>query len=330
MKLLSYKKDGVARLGALVSKSTIVDLVAGARLHYQSRGVNESRAEVMAVSLLGRDMVELLEAGEPALALAHEVVAAAQAGKGRIASEAIVPRSAVRLLAPVPKPGKVLAIGGNYPEIREFWPTKPKTPPIFQKARSCVIGPEDAVVLPAISTYVQPEMELVVVIGKTARRVRQKDVWDVIAGYTIGNDLSAIDILMSNWVRRARPDIVEFGLPGEAYYNFALAFESKCFDTFGVTGPYLVTRDEVDGQNLDLEFSHNGKVIQTGNTRDMIVKIPEMIEFITSVCTLEPGDIVFTGARGMLPKLKPGDRLRHSIQGLGEFESVCVAEAAAK
>jgi 2-keto-4-pentenoate hydratase/2-oxohepta-3-ene-1,7-dioic acid hydratase in catechol pathway len=330
MKLLSYKKEGVARTGALVSKSSIVDLVAGARLHYQSLGVNENRAEAMATSLLGRNMVEFLEAGEPALALARQVVAAAEAGGGGIVSEAILPLSSIRLLAPVPKPGKVLGIGGNYPEIREFWPTKPKTPPIFQKARSCVIGPEDAVVLPAISNYVQPEMELVAIIGQTARNVAQKDVWDIIAGYTIGNDLSAIDILMSNWVRRARPDIVEFGLPGEAYYNFALAFESKSFDTFGVTGPYLVTRDEVDAQNLELKFSHNGKVIQTGNTRDMIVKIPEMIEFITRICTLEPGDIVFTGARGMLPKLKPGDRLGHSIQGLGEFESICVAELAAK
>ncbi len=329
MKLLSYRKEGVARTGALVSKSSVVDLVSGARLHYQSLGVNENRAEAMATSLLGRDMVELLEAGEPALELARQVVAAAESGAGRI-SEAIVPLASVRLLAPVPKPGKVLGIGGNYPEIREFWPTKPKTPPIFQKARSCIIGPQDPVVLPSISTYVQPEMELVAVIGRTARNVARKDAWDIIAGYTIGNDLSAIDMLMSNWVRRARPDIVEFGLPGEAYYNFALAFESKSFDTFGIIGPYLVTKDEVDAENLELRFSHNGKVIQTGNTRDLIVKIPEMIEFITRVCTLEPGDVVFTGARGMLPALKPGDRLGHAIEGLGEFESVCVAEPAGR
>lgn len=330
MKLVTYSGKGSAKLGALLADSSVLDLAAAARLHFTASGIDETRAESLARETLGRNMVEFLEGGEFAMNLARTVVADAEKASkdSAVRREATQPLSSVRLHAPVPKPGKVIGIGGNYPLLKSTWPVDPGKPPIFQKARSCIVGPEDPVILPKRFVYVQPELELVVIIGKKCHAVAQKDVWDVIAGYTIGNDLSAIDSIMSNWVKRARPDIGKYGLPTEAPYNFGIAFESKSFDTFGPIGPYLVTRDEVDATNLKLTLRINGELIQEGNTRDMIVTIPAMIEFISSVCTLEPGDVIFSGALNHLPPLKAGDKMEHEIEGLGKFTTLCQAEAA--
>jgi len=330
MKLVTYSNKDGAKLGAVLSDSSVLDLAAASRRHYMDAGIEEGRAEALARETLGRNMVEFLEAGEVAMSLARAVVAGAEksAKDSSLRREATAPRSSVRLLAPVPKPGKVIGIGGNYPLLKSTWPVAPGKPPIFQKARSCIVGPEDPVILPKRFVYVQPELELVLIIGKKCHAVAQKDVWDVIAGYTIGNDLSAIDSIMGNWVTRKRPDIGKYGLPTEAPYNFGIAFESKSFDTFGPIGPYLVTRDEVDATKLQLTLRINGEVIQEGNTRDMVVTIPAMVEFISSVCTLEPGDVIFSGALNHLPPLKVGDKMEHEIEGLGKFTTVCQAEAA--
>jgi 2-keto-4-pentenoate hydratase/2-oxohepta-3-ene-1,7-dioic acid hydratase in catechol pathway len=327
MRLVSFDIGDGARTGTLVD-SAVVDLRRAAEAHFREQGADAARAADMASGSFGHDMTDVLSGGRPTMDLIEALTSKVVDKRGDPNwSSALHEREQVRLLAPVTKPGKVIGIGGNYPELRATWPKPPVSPPMFQKARSCVVGPEDDVVLPTRSRYVQPELELVAVIGTTCRNVAVEDAWGVVAGYTIGNDLTAIDILMTNWVTRIRPDIVEHGLPGEAPFNLALAFEAKSFDTFGVIGPELVTPDELDPTALSMRFAVNGEVIQSGNTGDMIVTIPEIIAFVSSVCTLEPGDLLFSGARGHLPAVKPGDEMEHEISSIGRFVTRCVAEA---
>jgi len=199
---------------------------------------------------------------------------------------------------------------------------------MFIMAPTSVCGPNDDVVLTRGSKYIQPEIELCVVIGKRARHVRAKDAYDVVAGYTIGNDISEIDSLMSEWVLRRRPELEPLGIPTEAPFNLALAFQCKNYDTFNPMGPCLITKDAFNPETAQITLKLNGKAIQRSNTRDMVVKIARQIEFVSRVWTLEPGDVFFTGAQGHLPPLKPGDVMEHTIRGIGTFRNKCVREKA--
>lgn len=316
MRLVSFVSEpfGDTKIGALVDgDSTVVDLSRAQRASGSS-GASPS---------IPSDMTTFLEGGAAMMEAARSAIESASSRGYEGVSYA---RGDVRLVAPVPRPRKVLGIGGNFPELTSTWPEPPAVPPVFQRAASSIIGPEDDVVIPKKVTYLQPEMEVCAVIGKTARYVSAEDAYGVVAGYMIGNDLSDIDSLMSQWVTRRRPDLVDYNLPTEAPYNIGLAFQSKSWDTSGPTGPCLVTADEVDPENLDFEFGINGEVIQTGNTGDMLVKINKQIEYFSSVLTLEPGDILFTGARSHTVPVKDGDILNHKITTLGSFDTRCVAE----
>lgn len=202
--------------------------------------------------------------------------------------------------------GKFLCIGLNYSDhAAETGAAIPEHPILFFKANSAVVGAYDDVVMPRGSTKTDWEVELGVVIGKTAKYVSKADALDHVAGYCIVNDVS------------------------ERHYQTQLTGQwtkGKSCDTFGPTGPWLVTRDEIaDPQNLDMALDVNGKRMQTGNTATMIFTVAEIIEHLSSLMTLHPGDVITTGTPpgvglGMKPEpvfLKKGDVMDLTIQGLG-------------
>ena len=201
--------------------------------------------------------------------------------------------------------GKFLCIGLNYSDHAEEQGLPiPAHPILFFKANSAIVGANDDVVLPRGSKRSDWEVELGVVIGKTAKYVSKEDALDHVAGYCIVNDVSEREFqqnLTGQWTK------------------------GKSCDTFGPTGPYLVTRDEVpDPQALSMSLHVNGKQMQTGNTATMIFSVAEIIEHLSGLMTLHPGDIITTGTPpgvgdGMKPQtyLKVGDVMELEIEGLG-------------
>lgn len=202
--------------------------------------------------------------------------------------------------------GKFMCIGLNYADhAAETGADIPKHPILFMKANSAITGPNDDVVMPRGSTKTDWEVELGVVIGKAAKYVSEEDALDYVAGYCLCNDVS------------------------ERHFQTSLTGQwtkGKSCDTFGPTGPWLVTRDEVeDPQNLDMWLDVNGARMQTGNTKTMIFTVAQVISHLSHLFTLHPGDVISTGTppgvgMGIKPEpvyLKDGDVMELSIQGLG-------------
>jgi 2-keto-4-pentenoate hydratase/2-oxohepta-3-ene-1,7-dioic acid hydratase in catechol pathway len=252
-------------------------------------------------------LVEVLRLGAPAL----QRIAAAEAVPG-----AVLPLASVRLLAPVPNPSKYLAIGMNYrdhaEEARKAGIPIPQTQVWFNKQVSCIVGPYDDVVHPSVSDRLDYEAELGVVIGKRCRHVSADVAQSVIAGYFVTNDVTARD-----WQQRSP--------------TWTLG---KSFDTHGPIGPWLTTADEVpDPHALTMRLTVNGELRQNTLTGGMIHNIFQQIEHLTTVMTLEPGDILATGTCSGVgialqpPRfLKPGDVVRVEIDGLGHIENRIVAD----
>ena len=246
--------------------------------------------------------------------VAGEALSDASLAKIQQADIAALPtlKDSERVGACVGRVGKFICIGLNYADhAAEAGMDLPPEPVIFMKATSAICGPNDAVEIPRGSEKSDWEIELGVVIGKRAKYVEQSEAMDYIAGYCITNDVS------------------------ERHYQLERAGQwtkGKSHDTFGPTGPWLVTRDEVaDPHNLAMWLEVNGKRYQDGNSNTMVFKIDEIIAFLSRFMTLEPGDIISTGTppgigNGQTPPvfLKAGDELRLGIEGLGEQRSTCV------
>ena len=212
--------------------------------------------------------------------------------------------------------GKFMCIGLNYSDhAAETGATPPEHPILFMKANSAVVGPNDDVVMPRGSTSTDWEVELGVVIGKAAKYVSKENALDHVAGYCVINDVSERHFqakISGQWTK------------------------GKSCDTFGPTGPWLVTRDEVgDPQDLDMWLDVNGKRMQTGNTKTMIFSVAEIIEHLSQLFTLHPGDVISTGTPpgvglGMKPEpvyLKAGDVMDVWIDGLGQQRQTVKADA---
>lgn len=227
-------------------------------------------------------------------------------------ADLFLPEDGLRLGPPVPRPGKILCVGLNYrAHAAEAHMAVSAYPVLFAKFQNAVAGPGDPVVLPSIAEQYDYEAELVVVIGRRARRVPAEAALDYVLGYCNGNDLSARDLQMrtSQWLL------------------------GKSLDGFLPIGPYLVTRDEVpDPQDLRIRLWRNGEIRQDGHTRNMLFPVAELIAYISRYMTLEPGDIIATGTpegviMGLAEKdwLKPGDVVAVEIDGLGRLENRLVA-----
>ncbi len=219
------------------------------------------------------------------------------------------------LAAPVPRPGKMLGIGLNYLDhVKETGREPPAHQIWFNKQTTCVIGPNVPIRIPAVSAMVDYEGELAVVIGRRCRRVPAARAGEVIAGYMVGNDVSVRD-----WQRRTPTMIL-----------------GKSFDTHGPCGPWMVTADAIpDPQALRLRTWVNGDLRQDASTAEMIFPIAEQIETLSTVCTLEPGDIIFTGTPAGVGValdppgfLKDGDDVRIEIEGIGTLTNPVRADNA--
>jgi 2-keto-4-pentenoate hydratase/2-oxohepta-3-ene-1,7-dioic acid hydratase in catechol pathway len=219
----------------------------------------------------------------------------------------------VELLAPILRPPKIICIGLNYRDhAEESNLAIPEVPTVFAKFSTAVIGHRHSIVLPKNSTKPDYEAEFAVVIGKGGRHIPQERWRDHVFGYTIVNDVSARDFQMatSQWII------------------------GKTFDTFAPMGPAIVTADEIDDpHNLEISLSINGEELQHSNTRNLIFNIPYLIAYLSSVFTLEPGDVISTGTPGGVgfarkpPRwLKAGDTVVTKVAGLGELVNPVIAE----
>jgi 2,4-didehydro-3-deoxy-L-rhamnonate hydrolase len=212
---------------------------------------------------------------------------------------------------PVPRPAQVFGVGVNYREhVREAGMEQPATPMIFTKFPSCLVGPRTDVHLS--SAYVDWEVELVVVVGARARRVPEEQALDYVAGYCIGQDVSDRKLQFSD-----KPPQFSLG---------------KSLETFGPTGPALVTLDELaDPLDQVIECEISGERMQHARTSDMIFSVPALVAYLSARCTLEAGDLVFTGTpsgvgsvRDPRRYLVAGDVIRSAIEGLGTMENRCI------
>lgn len=216
--------------------------------------------------------------------------------------EAELPLSLVRLLAPV-QPGKIIGMGRNYAEhAREQDVEVPEIPLIFLKPPSSVIGIGDKIHLPPQSQRVDHEAELAVVIGKRGRWIPADKALDYVLGYTIANDVTARDLQRRDgqWTR------------------------SKGFDTFCPMGPWIET--DLDPADVLISCRVNGEMRQMASTREMIFPVPQVIAFIASVMTLEPGDVILTGTQAGVGPLLPGDQVVVSVEGIGELYNQAIPE----
>lgn len=219
-----------------------------------------------------------------------------------------------RIGAPIANIGKFIGIGLNYRDhANEAKLPIPTEPIIFMKANSCVVGPNDDVVLPRQSQKVDWEVELGIVIGTRARYVGKDEALSYVAGYCVVNDVSER----------------HFQLERGGTWD-----KGKGFDTFGPVGPWLATADDVgDPQALDIWLKLNGETVQRSNTREMIFDCATIVSYVSELMTLMPGDVITTGTpagvgMGMNPQryLRAGDALALGVQGLGEQRQRIVAE----
>lgn len=269
------------------------------------------RAGAMRPGSSGRDeLVDLNQCDAGLPTSVKELLALGEAGLRRAASalggSEPLAGPMPQLLPPVVDPQKVICVGLNYADhARETGAQVGDEPVIFNKLPTTLRGHGQPIELPPVSSKVDYEAELVVVIGRQGRNIELAAAWDYVAGYCCGNDVSARD-----W---------QTGKPGRQWLL------GKSFDSFAPVGPALVTRDEVPqpGQ-LPIQLRLNGKVMQDSNTRELIFGIDFLVSYLSRVCTLEPGDLIFTGtppgvgfARQPPVFLQPGDTVEVSIEGMG-------------
>lgn len=283
MKLITFTHDRQTRIGAVVDDTVVDSLTCPG---------------------LPTAMIDFLKAGDAALTAMQQRI---DSGAGRI------PLSEVALDAPVPRPGKYLAISLNYANhIAETGRDRPEYPSFFTKQSSCVIGHGAAIHRPKVSDKLDYEGELAFVIGKTCRHVPVSEAHRVIAGFTIANDVSVRD-----W--QARSPTMTVG---------------KSFDTAGPLGPWLVTQDEIDDpHNLTLKTWVDDELRQHANTGQMLFNCYEMVAYLSQAMTLEPGDVIATGTPAgvgvkMQPRgyLKPGQTVRVAIVGIGVLANPVIDE----
>jgi 2-keto-4-pentenoate hydratase/2-oxohepta-3-ene-1,7-dioic acid hydratase in catechol pathway len=287
--LLTFRKNGEYRLGVKTEHGVLDVKEASAALHMPGPAT----------------MDDLLQ-GEDGPSLNALVDAAA---KSAAAKKAVIAEAAIEYAPLVTRPEKIVCVGLNYRKhAKEVAMPIPKAPVLFNKFNNVLNAHKGKIKLPTeLATKFDYETELVIVIGKETRNVSEADAPKFVAGYATGQDFSARDLQLETggqWMIGKTPD------------------------QFGPIGPYLVTADQVDADNLKIETRVNGEVRQSSNTNDMIFNTKQIISYISRYITLRPGDIIFTGTpEGVIQGkpadkrvwLKPGDKLVSSLEKLGEL-----------
>jgi acylpyruvate hydrolase len=308
MKLVTYSWQGNTGLGALWG-DRVVDLRRAYALALRQNGDDDELA--VADLRVPGDLLGLLRGGRASLAAARRALRFVE---GQAAADGVCyPLSEVELWAPVGRPGKVVCVGLNYrSHLAEIGDPVPEYPILFHKAATSIIGHREAIVLPRVSRQVDYEGELAVVIGRRAKSVAERDALAHVAGYTCANDVSAHDLEFrtSQWA------------------------SGKMLDTFCPLGPVLLTADEVpDPSALRLRTTLNGRTVQDAWTSDMVFSVPSLVRYVSSLATLEPGDLILTGTPAGIgcnhtPQvfLQPGDSVSVTIDGIGTLTNPVVAE----
>jgi len=304
MKIVRFSQNGHApRLGCLVGSDRVMDLAASAAAHLAGRGV--VRAQEIADTLFPQSTRGFLEGGVASQEMLVTLVDAVKAGKG---SPVTAPLASVRLHAPIHDPGKFICIGLNYTDhAAETNNPAPKQPPVFPKWANAIADPGEPVLRPRGEKTFDWEVELGVVIGRTARFVAKEQALDYVYGYTIVNDMSARDFQFHT---------TQWGA-------------GKVGDTLAPVGPYIADRADIpDPHVLELKTWVNGTLMQNGNTKNFIFDIRYIIHYLTNIMTLSPGDLIATGtpagvgfSRQPQITLQPGDRVKLEITGLGTLEN---------
>jgi 2-keto-4-pentenoate hydratase/2-oxohepta-3-ene-1,7-dioic acid hydratase in catechol pathway len=309
MKLVTYAHGNGPRAG-LLDGGQVYDLQNAADAFTSQTGAAGAK--------LPGDVKALLDLGDVGLTQARRVLAFAQeqGGDAPFAHAA----ADVRLLPPITQPGKIICLAGNFADhIREGGDEPPEksqqTPRYFWKPNSVLVGHGEAVRLWEMSANVDWELELAAVIGKAGRDISAADAPNHIAGYTIFNDISSRDMNLP-WEREEREM--------DDFFDW---LNGKWFDTHGPMGPYLATSDEIpDPHNLAMSLSVNGNERQRGNTGQMIFNCFELIEYVTRIITLEPGDVISTGTPAGVgsaagDSLADGDVIEATIERLGTLRN---------
>ena len=304
MRLATYDYRGERRAGA-VEGDWVIDV---ARAHRQRQGSDPSAGRAAAV-LVPADVRSILEGGEPTRAAIDAVLSDFGADVAAwVSSGRAVPLAEVRLWAPVPDPQKIVCLGRNYrAHAEEAGGEVPPAPELFVKFANTLVGHGWPIEIPPITDEVDYEAELAVVIGRRTKDVAASAALDHVYGYSIMHDVSARDYQLrtSQWLA------------------------GKSMDTFGPFGPWIVTADEIpDPQDLQMRLTIGGEVLQDASTSEMVFGVAEAIAFISSVMTLEPGDVISTGtpegvgmARTPQRYLRNGDVVDIEIDRIGTLSN---------
>ncbi len=301
MKLITFSREGVTRIGAIVNEE-VVDLHLSYRTLLEQEG--KIRAQQIADAFVPADMTGFLQGGKESMELAKKAIDFALTNKQVGEYKLVHAVSDVKVGAPVPKPGKIFAVGHNYREhILEMGRELPSYPVVFAKFANTVIGPQDDIPFYPISEQLDYEAEFAFVIGKRAKDVSEEDALDYVAGYAVSNDVTYRDF-QRRTLQWLQGKTVDGSLP---------------------MGPWMVTSDELTNPSgLEMVLTVNGEERQRTNTANQVFSVQYLVSFLSSIATLEPGDIVITGTPGGVgvardPQvwLKDGDVVSISIDQVG-------------
>jgi acylpyruvate hydrolase len=305
MKLITFNREGASRVGAIIDNE-VIDLNLAYQVLVESEG--KLRARQIAEAFVPADMNGFLQGGKESVELAKNAIQFALENREDKGRRLVFSVKDVKVEAPVPNPGKMICVGHNYREhIFEMGREIPKFPVVFAKFSNTVIGPEDDIPFFPISEQLDYEAEFAFVIGKKARNVSQGEALDYVAGYTIVNDVTYRDI-QRRTIQWLQGKTVEGSAP---------------------MGPWLITSDELtDPSGLEVVLTVNGEERQNTNTANLVFSVQYLVEFLSNLVTLEPGDVILTGTPGgvgvaMNPQvfLKDGDIVKISIDKIGSLEN---------
>lgn len=316
MRLLMFDPGFGPRFGALLEGQRVLDLASLAR--HVAETSDEPRDAALP-ALVPADSVAYLHLGPVAEEAVRDLLDRVARAEESLAAPAldlarhVRPLDSVTLCSPVIAPEKIIGVGLNYKSHAEEQSARlPKNPLIFAKWNNTLVGPKQPIVIPPVTREVDYEAELAIIIGRRAKNVSEDDALDYIAGYTINNDVTARDVQLSDrqWVRGKTPD------------------------TMSPLGPTLVTPEEIpDVLGLAVRLWVNDQLLQDGNTEMLIFPPAVLVSFLSHSFTLQPGDVILTGTpSGVGFKrqppifLRPGDRVRVSVDGLGELDNPVLAE----
>lgn len=306
MKLVTFSRNGFTRIGAVYPNNEVVDLNYAYQALLESEG--KLRSEQIAEAFVPASMEEFLQGGNESLSIAKKAADFALNNRNSFKHPLVHAFEDVKIEAPVTKPGKIICVGHNYREhIAEMGRELPKFPVVFAKFANTIIGCQDDIPFFPVSEQLDYEAEFAFVIGQRARNVSREDALDYVAGYTIANDVTYRDI-QRRTLQWLQGKTVEGSLP---------------------LGPWLVTGDEVqDPSGLGVRLTVNGEERQKTNTANFVFDVKYLVEFLSNLVTLEPGDLILTGTPGGVgfardPQvfLKDGDVVKVEIDKIGALEN---------